>query len=170
MSTAAIVVRPASMGDTAAIHECVSAVIREERYLAFTRPFSFVETAFYLARVLDAKQPYFVAAGAGRVVGWCDVTPARGDVHAHIGVLGMGVASDWRGQGIGARLIEAALEASSELFEQVELHVFASNERARALYRKAGFVEQGCRRGGRKHAGLYDDDIIMTHYFVEPTP
>lgn len=158
------------MGDTAAIHECVSGVIREERYLAFTRPFSFVETAFYLARVLEAKQPYFVASREERVVGWCDVTPARGDVHAHIGVLGMGVASDWRGQGIGGRLIDAALEASRALFEQVELHVFASNERAQALYRKIGFIEQGRRRGGRKHAGVYDDDIVMTLYFVEPSP
>ena len=40
---------------------------------------------------------------------------------------------------------------------------------ALALYRKFGFVEQGRRRGGRKHAGVYDDDILMARYFVEPT-
>ena len=133
MDAAAILVRPAAMGDVPGIRECVGAVAGEGRYLAFTKPYSFIETAFYLARVLDAGHPYFIAIDDQSVVGWCDVTPARGDVHAHVGVLGMGVLRKWRERGVGRRLIGAALDAASIVFEQVELHVYASNDRAGAL-------------------------------------
>jgi ribosomal protein S18 acetylase RimI-like enzyme len=158
-----------ALGDTASVRECVGAVALERRFLAFTKPFSFVETAFYIARVVDAGHPYFVAIEGTHVIGWCDVTPSRGDVHAHVGVLGMGVLKDWRGRGIGRRLIERTVDAARVHFEQVDLHVYASNAPARALYASIGFIEQGRKRNGRKLDGVYDDDIVMTRFLVEPS-
>jgi putative acetyltransferase len=59
--------------------------------------------------------------------------PKMGHVHAHVGVLGMGVLAEARGRGIGRSLMQAALAAARERFEQVELSVYASNARAHAL-------------------------------------
>jgi len=74
----------------------------------------------------------------------------------------MGVLAPWRGRGLGERLIRAALDAARERgFEKVELSVYATNPRARALYEKVGFVHEGTRVRGRKVDGAYDDVHIM---------
>ena len=44
---------------------------------------------------------------------------------------------------------------------RIELRVFAYNERARAVYRKVGYVEEGTRRGVAFHDGEFHDEVIM---------
>jgi ribosomal protein S18 acetylase RimI-like enzyme len=163
-----IAVRPVAFGDVAGLRDCVGAVAQERRFLAFTRPFSLQETALYVARVLDNGYVQYVADDGGRIVGWCDITPKAGHVHAHVGQLGMGVADGWRGRGLGSRLIGSALEAARRRFEQVELSVYATNGNAHRLYRKFGFVERGRWPEGRKVDDRYDDVILMSLRFDTP--
>jgi len=74
----------------------------------------------------------------------------------------MGVLDGYRGQGLGERLIRAALDAAREAgFERISLSVYARNTRAAALYRKVGFVVEGVRVRGKKLDGEYDDVHIM---------
>lgn len=62
---------------------------------------------------------------------------------------GLFVAADLRGQGIGTRLIEAALaEAAARGCAEVRLEVTEGNARARALYARLGFVALGDRPMG----------------------
>ncbi len=87
--------------------------------------------------------------------------------YAHEGMLGMGLLPDYRGRGLGERLIRAALDAARGAgFERVSLSVYASNTRAMALYQKVGFVHEGTRVRGRKVDGAYDD-IHMMAYFTD---
>ena len=157
-----IAVRPVAFGDIAGLRDCVGAVTLERRFLAFTRPFSLQETALYVARIIDNGYVQYVADDAGRIVGWCDVTPKAGHVHAHVGELGMGVAEGWRGRGLGSRLIDASLKSARQRWEQVHLSVYATNANAQRLYRRFGFVERGRWPRGRKVGGDYDDVILMT--------
>ena len=47
-------------------------------------------------------------------------------------------------------------------YEQIELGVIDGNERAKALYEKAGFVETGRYKNAMKYDdGTYRDEIIM---------
>ena len=74
----------------------------------------------------------------------------------------MGLLPEYRGHGLGERLIRAALDAARGAgFERVSLSVYASNARATALYRKVGFVLEGTRVRGRKVDGAYDDMLMM---------
>jgi len=74
----------------------------------------------------------------------------------------MGVLPEFRGQGVGERLIRAAIEASCAAgFERIELHVYAKNSVAEALYRKVGFVREGTLLRGKKIDGEYDDVHVM---------
>jgi hypothetical protein len=41
--------------------------------------------------------PQLVAVSASQVVGWCDVIPNQRPIHAHVGVLGMGLLPEFRG-------------------------------------------------------------------------
>ncbi|HXK33167.1 MAG TPA: GNAT family protein [Dehalococcoidia bacterium] len=44
---------------------------------------------------------------------------------------------------------------------RVQLDVYAENARARAAYRKVGFVEEGTRRRARYQQGAYQDVVVM---------
>jgi ribosomal protein S18 acetylase RimI-like enzyme len=82
----------------------------------------------------------------------------------HRAMLGMGVLRRHTGQGHGRRLIEAAVAwaRGNTRLAWIDLGVFATNARARALYVRTGFVEQGLRPDAfRIDAGLAVDDVLM---------
>ena len=171
MNTAQVVVRPVTLADIAGFRACVGAVMRERRYLAYLEPFSLAETAAFVAANIDRGNPQFVAEDAGRIVGWCDVCRDSAPTYAHEGTLGMGVLDDYRGGGLGERLLRATLDAAAGAgFERVALSVYASNTRAAALYRKAGFVHEGTRVRGRKLDGAYDDVHMMAYFTTRGGP
>lgn len=162
MRSADVVVRPITHADVASLRACVNAVVRERKYLAFLEPFSIDQMTSFVAGNIERGNPHFVAVDTGRVVGWCDVRREAAQSYAHVGHLGMGLLPEYRGRGIGERLIRAALDASAGAnFEKIELSVYAKNTRARALYEKVGFVLEGTRVRGRKVDGVYEDVHVM---------
>jgi RimJ/RimL family protein N-acetyltransferase len=73
------------------------------------------------------------------------------------GDIGMAVAREWRGRGVGSALLSAAIEWARELgLHKLSLGVFAHNAGAIALYRKFGFVEEGRRI---KHYRRANDEL-----------
>lgn len=161
------IVRPATRADLEGYRRCIGRVAAERRWLVFvdTPPPDALHQ--HVGGMIDRGLPVFVAVAAdGIVVGWCDIhVPPFNPVRAgfdHVGVLGMGLDADWRGRGLGGRLLAAALAAAEALrIERVELDVFAANERARHLYERHGFVVEGVRRRARKLDDRYEDVIAM---------
>ena len=157
-----VVIRPIVLADVEQFQRVTDAVMRERRFLAFVEGFPIEEAAAFVARNLRLRNPQLVADDGGHVVGWCDIRRETIPVYAHVGHLGMGLLPDYRGQGIGTRLLRAAIdEARAAGFERIELSVYGGNARAAALYRKAGFAHEGTRVRGRKLDGEYDDVHIM---------
>ena len=96
------------------------------------------------------------------VVGWCDIVRNPHEGFRHVGRLGMGLLPDYRGRGLGRQLVARAVRAARQAgIERVELEVFASNERAIALYRALGFVTEGIKRRARKLDRQYEDNVFM---------
>ncbi|WP_054056265.1 GNAT family N-acetyltransferase [Alloactinosynnema sp. L-07] len=89
------------------------------------------------------------------------------DTRHHLGRAELDIylgEQDVWGKGIGAeamRLICGFGFAKMRL-HAIELSVVAENERARALYRKIGFSEDGRLRDAARHDGQWHDVIIMT--------
>lgn len=159
-------VRHITAEDTPAFRACVDAVMRERQFLAFFEAFSPEQTAQFVTDNIAQGNPQFVAVDDDRVVGWCDIRRDPVPVYHHSGHLGMGVAKDYRGQGLGKQLIEATLnDARQKGFERIELSVYARNTRARALYEKVGFKLEGTRIRGKKADGEYDDVHLMALVF-----
>jgi RimJ/RimL family protein N-acetyltransferase len=157
-----VVIRPIALADIGEFQRVTDAVMRERRFLAFVEGFPIEEAAAFVARNLRLRNPQLVADDGGHVVGWCDIRRETIPVYAHVGHLGMGLLPDYRGQGIGTRLLRAAIdEARAAGFERIELSVYGGNARAAALYRKAGFAHEGTRVRGRKLDGEYDDVHMM---------
>ena len=154
---------PIALEHAEAFAAAVDAVARERRWLLAVEGFPLEATRGFVRENIAKKHPQFVALEAGRVVGWCDIVPlVRQPGFAHNGRLGMGVVASHRGRGLGRSLLSAALAAAPEAgFRRVELEAYASNPAALALYRKAGFVEEGVKRGVRELDGATDDLVCM---------
>lgn len=78
--------------------------------------------------------------------------------------------SSHRGRGIGAELLKEAVAWAERVgVRRVELTVYPHNDRARALYRKFGFVEEGRLARHAKKSYGYEDEILMA-LWLGPTP
>jgi RimJ/RimL family protein N-acetyltransferase len=157
-----VLIRPSRIEDAAAFSEAVTTVAAEKRYLATVEGYSVDETRAYLQRAAEGQLYQFVAEAAGRLIGACDIAPRRTTGFTHVGVLGMFLLPDWRGRGIGGRLLDAALSAARRAgLERIELEVFADNAAAVRLYEARGFLREGCKSRGRKLQGRYQDVLLM---------
>jgi RimJ/RimL family protein N-acetyltransferase len=79
------------------------------------------------------------------------------------GELGMAVAREWRGRGVGSALLAAGIDWARERdLHKVTLAVFPHNTAAIALYEKFGFVEEGRRvKQFRRTSGELWDAVEM---------
>jgi len=128
----------------AGFRDVLDGVARERRYLAFVEAPALARLRRFVLNNVRAGAPQFVALDDDHVVGWCDITPKTHETLRHSGVLGMGVAASHRRIGIGAALLEAALEAARVRgLTRIELVVRTDNGPAIALYRRFGFEVEG---------------------------
>ncbi len=107
----------------------------------------------------------------------CRVAEVDGDI-AGYGILAMGageahllnlcVRADLRGLGVGRRMLQLLMERARQSgTEAVFLEVRPSNPVAIALYRSAGFVEVGRRKGYYQAADGREDALVLK---LELTP
>jgi len=159
-------IRSITLEDLPALRETLDAVARERCYLHMLEAPPLERLTNYVRNGLEKGHIHLVAAEGPKIAGWCDITRGiNGEVH--VGHLGMGVLNEFRGQGIGRRLMETAIAQARVLrLEKIELQVFTANIPAMALYKKLGFVEEGLRKRARLVDGVYDD-ILLLALFLE---
>jgi ribosomal protein S18 acetylase RimI-like enzyme len=152
----------------AGFHQAVDLVAREKKYLARTEAPPIEDAQAFAKDNIQKGNAHYVATVSGKVVGWCDIVPLKKEVFSHCGVLGMGVIEEYRGQGIGRKLMEAALsKAKQNGLEKVELEVFHTNSKAIALYERIGFTAEGRKLKAAKLEGQYLDCIQMALFLDE---
>ena len=90
------------------------------------------------------ERVYLVARAAGRVVGYAGALLVAGEAH----ITTIAVDPDHQGGAVGRRLLAVLIRRVLALGTvAVTLEVRASNEAAKALYRRFGFVPAGVRKG-----------------------
>ena len=137
MSDAPFQIRPADDDDRLPLAALFAAVAEERDGIATEPPVDIKARA--ASWTLDGT---LVAVAGGEIVGSLHVERSR----FGFGELGMAVAREWRGRGVGSALLAAAIEwAREQDMHKLSLSVFPHNTAAIALYRKFGFVEEGHR-------------------------
>ena len=103
------------------------------------------ESRFLERKAESPKEVELLALVDGKVVGTAGIDAVGTSYKvAHRADFGVSVAKEYWGHGIGRALMEACIKCARDAgYVQLELSVVADNERAVAMYKKAGFVEYG---------------------------
>jgi RimJ/RimL family protein N-acetyltransferase len=105
---------------------------------------------------------WLVAEVGGKVVGGANLARGAWSKNAHTATVGVALLPEFRGRGIGEALMREGLEWARRVgVRKVKLGVFATNERALALYRKLGFEEEARLRGEVILDGRPVDEVLM---------
>jgi len=143
----AFLVRPTRSDDAPALVALHDAVAAEGGLIAAVPgERSAVEEELMLSTLLSSGGLALTLLVDDAVAGQCLVSRRLDPERAHIGEVAIVVSNTSRGVGLGRLLMEIAMEWSRAVgLEKLSLSVFPSNERAIALYRSLGFVDDGHR-------------------------
>ena len=163
-----IKVRVAVEEDAAAMLEIQKEVLAEEDFLITTVE-EFQQTIdgqkkWIQAKLANERETIFIVQYEEKIVGWLMFQSPQRKRLAHTGTFGMMVLKEYRDLGIGKLLLEKLITWAEHnpYIEKISLGVFSTNERAIALYKKMGFVEEGRKINEIKlHDNEYIDDVLM---------
>jgi L-phenylalanine/L-methionine N-acetyltransferase len=163
-----ISIRAAEPSDAAAI----SALMGSAGVFEGTQQMPYAAVASRVERfsTMDANCPRLVALGSDaasgteRIVAHAGLfVPQTSLRRMHVRGLGIAVAKDCQGQGIGDRLMTGLLDWADNWAGvlRIELTVFTDNARAIALYQRHDFVQEGIMRAYALRDGVYADTLAM---------
>lgn len=98
-----------------------------------------------------------------RIVGISDVY-MQPRTASHIGVFGISIAKEFRGKGVGKKLMGLVIKESEKNLKNlriIQLECFANNPIAPQMYKSFGFKEYGKLPNGMSYKDGYVDDILM---------
>jgi phosphinothricin acetyltransferase len=162
-------IRTATIADATAICRIYNQGIQDRVATLETEERTPEERAQWLA-ARGPRHPVLVAEGDDRVVGWAslNVFNAR-RAYDHVADLSLYVERDWRGRGVGRRLLEALVERARALdYHKLVLAAFPWNEAGMRAYGRAGFREVGIYREQGRLDGRWVDTIVMERILDGP--
>ena len=137
-------IRVAVAEDLPAIVEIYNSTIPSRVVSADTEPISAEDRSVWFDEHEPSRRPIWVMEGGGEVVGWLslsDFYDARPAYHA-TAEIGVYIREDYRGRGVGRRLVEEAIHRGPGLgLKTLTAGAFAHNEASVRLFEGMGFRE-----------------------------
>ena len=167
-----IIYRTAVPSDAAQLLDYLKQVGGETDNLSFGAagiPFTVEQEAALLERIANSPHSrFFLALDGEKIVGNACVDGSANPRLCHRRNLAITVLRDYWGRGVGTELMERMLAFARESgAELASLEVRSDNERAKALYRKFGFVSFGPFPKYFKIDGQFFDVDCMTLELTE---
>lgn len=163
-----IILRYPTIEDTQKMLDFINMLSKERTFIRFQgEQLTFEEELKYVEDVIkkinEGRAIKLLAFFGSDLVGVVDIT-MKDRTEKHLGVLGITVAKDFRGEGVGKLLMEKVLEEAKKNLTDLEivtLEAFGNNEMAISMYKKMGFVEYGLLPDGVKLEKGYVDHLYM---------
>jgi RimJ/RimL family protein N-acetyltransferase len=150
------------MASIADLDEMVLDSFREREHL---RKLETSDNGLGIVAVLPSVKAgnFFTVENRDEIIGFLTLEPTRRRKVRHVVELGMSVREDWRGKGVGRKLVEYALEWANQNshVEKITLNVFSENKAALNLYETTGFIIEGRLIDQINVGGDYQDLILM---------
>ena len=160
-----VVLRPPKWEDLEGLMEYINSLVDEKAEIVLTKKVTREEEAEWLAKRLISIDKgdviHVVAEVNGEVVAGAEVGKQKYRM-SHVGMLGIGIKSGFRGIGIGTVIMKTLIEESRKAgLKVLVLDVFDTNNIAKELYEKMGFKEAGKIPKGICKNGKYIDLVRM---------
>ena len=171
-----LILRSPEITDAAAMIACLKQVTGETEYLLRLPEevtYTVEQEQELICRWLESDRSMMIAVcdpDGKQVFGTAAVNPIGDKArNRHRGSIGISLYRELWGQGLGTMLMEEIVEASRRMgYAQVELGVYADNERAIHLYEKQGFETVGrMPRAFRLRDGSFRDELMMVRFLKE---
>lgn len=161
-----VVLRAPKWSDLDDMLEFINSLVEEGADIMADEKTTREQEVDWLARLLTSvekdNKAVVVAEVDGRFVGQVEVSP-KGGRSRHVGVLGIALKHSYRDISIGTELMkEAETQARRLGLKIMTLGVFVTNERARHVYEKVGYIEVGRWPKAVQKDGAYIDEIMMS--------
>lgn len=119
----------------------------------------------YICSMDFEKNLLIVAATDNSVVGalsGIQMDCGRSQQTAHILNIGLHIIPEYRGLGIGSRMLDYAIDwAKERKFKKLEANIFTTNKRSLHLFDRAGFIEEGMRHKRIRIGNQYIDEVLV---------
>lgn len=160
-----VIIRPPRWEDLDGLVEYINSLVDEKVEIVLKKKVTREEEAEWLAKRLisidKGEVIHVVAEVDGQVVAGAEVGKQTHRM-SHVGMLGLGIKSPYRGIGIGTIIMETLIEESKKAgLKVLVLDVFDTNNIAKELYEKMGFKEVGKVPKGIYKDGKYIDLVRM---------
>jgi len=167
-----LTIREAQTIDAADIVAYFNVVTNEPGINLLTSPGEFKRTVVEEQQIITdfaaaCNSLFLVAEDEGKIAGVLTCRGGERRANAHCTTLGITVAQEYRGRGVGAALMQHAIDwaQGSGCVRRMDLYVFNGNQTAIRLYEKFGFVAEGCLRRAIYRDGEFQDDLVMARLF-----
>lgn len=159
-------VRQARLEDLSGLAGVIRQVIEGRTYIVGESVSDQLENVDTLLRG-DAETPptYFVALVEGEVIGWVHLEGRDVDKLDHVVYLTMGLLDEYRGLGIGSKLMDRAVTwAGKHGYDKVASNVPASNESAIDFLKETGWEQEGIRPDHYNIDGQLVGEVLLSTY------
>jgi len=159
-------IRPARQEDLGGVTGAIRQVAEEKRYIVAESVAEQIDHQNVLLRHNEFESRiFFVALVNDEVVGWAHIEAQEMDKLRHTARLTFGVIEEYRGNGIGTRLFERALDwASDNGYEKIYQSIPSTNEVALDFLEKKGCEVEATREDHYKVGGEYVDEVMLAVY------
>ncbi len=158
----AVTIRPARQEDISGIVGVMKQVADERRYIVAEDVAAQLAGDSALMREDLENQRFFVGTVDDEVVAWCGVEQPSLEKLAHNVELTLGVLEEYRGSGIGSRLMERGLSWADERgFHKVYNSVPATNVDGIEFLEDHGWNTEAIRRDHYRIDGEFVDEVMM---------
>ena len=157
-----VAIRPARQEDISGIIGVMKQVADERRYIVAEDVADQLSGDSALMRQDLEDRRFFVGTVDDEVVAWCGVEQPSLEKLAHNAELTLGVLEEYRGSGIGSRLMERGLAWADETgFHKVYNSVPATNQDGIEFLEDHGWTTEAVRRDHYRIDGEFVDEVML---------
>jgi len=160
--------RALALEDTARMRDYINKLSAEKTFIRFQgEQVSYEEELGYVEHQLQQMKEHrgllLLAFHEEELVGIAGIDMSD-KTERHIGLFGISIAKEYRGDGIGMHLMQHTLDEAARTIPSLEivtLYYFSHNSAGAEMYKKFGFTQYGILPRGTKLEELYADHVMM---------